>query len=77
MYLLKKSVCNYFLETYHMDSNHVKTLMRTVLKLLGFRLLCPCPYTRCYRLLEEGGNSCLYNDAVLLLDCICTRKSVY
>lgn len=60
-----------------MDSNHVKTLMRTVLKLLGFRLLCPCPYTRCYRLLEEGGNSCLYNDAVLLLDCICTRKSVY
>ena len=40
-----------------------------------------CTYTKAFeqidRLLEEGGNSCLYNDAVLLLDCICTRKSVY
>lgn len=58
-----------------MSSDDVKTFMRMVLKQLGFRLLCPCPYTRCYRLLEAGGNSGLYNDAVLLLDCICTRKN--
>lgn len=56
-----------------MEVNEVTSIMQCVLKVLGFRLLCPCPYTMCYRALESCGHLELCNNAFILMDSICAR----
>ena len=60
-----------------MNQRDVRTMMQYVLRVLGFRLLCPCPYTMCYRDLERSGQLQLCNNAFILMDCICQSRDIF